>query len=106
MEKKAKLLKEYYEAKRAVDAANEVLSEKKEALTALLQKAPEHKMRIPEASFTLRVYTTYEYSPAVYEMDKKLKLTKKIEETKGIAKVKGETYSPVMRVSKPKGGEE
>lgn len=105
MEEKAKLLKEYFEAKQTVDAAIAVLDEKKKEIAELLKKAPEHKMRIPEASFTLRVYTTYVYSPDTQEMEKKLKLTKKIEETKGIAQIRSETYSPVMRVSKKEGGD-
>lgn len=97
MDKTRQVLKDYYKIKEQIEVLESKAREKKEEITALLQDAPEHKLQISEAAFSLRTYTTYVYSPATQEMEKKLKLTKKIEETKGIAQIKSETYTPVMR---------
>lgn len=97
-------LKDYFETKKAIDDLNKYLGTLKPKVVEILD-SNEGKIETGFANFTIRPFTTYTYSNRVIELENQLKALKKEELDSGVATVKSESYSPVMR-AKRKGGEE
>lgn len=101
------ILLDYKTAKIALDIMQRKVDEKKALVVEALKGLPEHKAKIDDTSFSLRAWTTYEYTKEVTNMQNKLRALQKLEVTTGRATIKSETYAPVMRVANgPKGGEQ
>ena len=92
-----KILQDYHTSKLALDIMTKEVNEKKQAVTDFLASQPNKKAEIDEASFSLRAYITYEFSEVIQEKQVQIKNLQKLEISSGVAKVKSEKYSPVMR---------
>ena len=91
------ILKNYYETKKAIDDLTKYLNVLKPQVVEI---AKEGKVDTEFATFTVQTFTTYQYSDRVTQLANELSTLKKEELEGGIATVKSESVSPVMRVKK------
>jgi len=98
-----KLLKEYYNTKKALDILEKDLDVLKVQLMEVLKQTDEKLVLPGMATFYVQAKRIYQYSAKVEEMGVSLSKMKKIEELDGTATVKTTSYFPVMKTLK--GGE-
>lgn len=102
--KKEELLKDYVESKMALDKlTKEVDAKKKDVVEALLAEES-HEYFVKDVKISLRRMVKYGYSKkialkeeAIKADSEVLKIMKKEEEEKGVAKLLEETFTPVVK---------
>lgn len=95
------ILQEYYDKKNKMAELDAEIKAMQPEIAKLIAGTKDKELELEGlALFTLKTYTTYEYSTAVKVLEKKLKIQKSNEEADGTAKVVTSKVSPMMRKAK------